>query len=105
MKKALMFLLGTILTTLTFAQTTPKKVEEKQLRTDIRDKRAENKEVTKDVAHLRLKDAKAEHRDVVADKKAIRHHSNQLKRRGVKHPVSRAKHQIHAQDEAKKYQE
>jgi len=103
MKKALMFLVGIILTTLSFAQTTPKKVEEKQLRTDIRDKKQDKHVVTKDVAHLRLKDAKADHRNVVADNHSISHHSNQLKRRGVKHPISRAKHQIHAQDEAKKY--
>jgi hypothetical protein len=103
MKKALFLVLGVTLTTLSFAQTTPKKVEEKQLRTDVRDKKQDNHAVTKDVSHLKLKDAKADHRNVVADNHAISRHSTQLKRRGVKHPVSRAKHQIHAQDEAKKY--
>jgi hypothetical protein len=104
MKKLLFVILGATLTSISFAQTTPKKVEEKQLRHDIRERREENHEVAKDVSHLNLKKAKADHKDVVTEKKAIRHHSAQLKRRGVKHPVSRAKHQIHAQDEAKKYQ-
>jgi hypothetical protein len=104
MKKLSFVIMGLALTTISFAQTTPKKTEEKQLRNDIREKHEENHEVAKDVAHLNIKKAKADHKDVVTEKKAMHHHSAQLKRRGVKHPVSRAKHQIHAQDEAKKYQ-
>lgn len=104
MKKLLFILFGATLTTLTFAQTTPKKVEEKELRHDIREKREEKHEVGKDVTHLKVKKAMADHKDVVTEKKAQNRHAAQLRRRGVKHPVSRAKHQIHAQDEAKKYQ-
>ena len=104
MKKLLFLLLGAGLTTISFAQTTPKKVEEKELRHDIREKREEKHEVGKDVTHLNIKKAKADHKDVVTEKKAERRHAAQLRRHGVKHPVSRAKHQIHAQDEAKKYQ-
>ncbi|HWK07010.1 MAG TPA: hypothetical protein VNS58_25420 [Puia sp.] len=104
MKKLLFILLGGTLTSLGFAQTTPKKVEEKELRHDIREKREEKHEVGKDLAHLNIKKARADHKDVVTEKKAEHRHAAQLKRQGVKHPVSRAKHQIHAQDEAKKYQ-
>lgn len=104
MKKLLFILLGVTFTTLTFAQTEPKKVEEQQLRKDVRGKRAENKETAKDASHLKLKDAKADHKNSRVYKKAQKRHATALKRKGVKHPVSRAKHQIHAQDEAKKYQ-
>jgi hypothetical protein len=104
MKKLLFILLGVTFTTLTFAQTEPKKVEEKQLRKDIRGKREENKETVKDASRLKLKDAKEEHKDSRVYKKAQKRHATALKRKGVKHPVSRAKHQIHAQDEARKYQ-
>ena len=103
MKKVLFLVIGALLTTVSFAQTTPKKEDEKHLRTDIREKREDNKEVNKDVAHMNFKAAKADHKDKVADKKAMHHRASRLKNRGVKHPVSRAKHQIHAQDEAKKY--
>ena len=105
MKKLLLFLLGATLTTVSFAQTTPKKEDEQHLRTDIRDKREDNQAVTKDVTHLKLKDAKEDHKFVKSDKKDIHRRTTILKRRGVKHPVVRAKHQIHAQDEAKKYKE
>jgi hypothetical protein len=105
MKKVLLFILGAALTTLTYAQTTPKKAEESDLRSDVRAKSEENHAVSKDVTHLKLKDARADHRNVVTTKKVIRRRSAQLKSRGVKHPVARAKHQIHAQDEAKKYKD
>lgn len=103
MKKLILVAFGIALTTISFAQTTPKKEDEKHLRTDIRDKREDNHAVTKDVTHLNLKDAKVDHRYVKADKRAIHRNATRLKRRGVKHPIVRAKHQIHAQDEAKKY--
>ncbi len=104
MKKLLALFIGVALTHISFAQTTPKKVEESQLRKDVRGKRAEDKETVKDASHLRLKEAKADHKNAVVEKKAMNRHAKHLKKKGVKHPVSRAKHQIHAQDEAKKYQ-
>jgi hypothetical protein len=95
--------MGTFLATVSFAQTAPKKVEEKHLRTNIREKREENHEVNKDVSHLNFKAAKADHKDKVAEKNAMHRNATRLKRKGVKHPIVKAKHQIHAQDEAKKY--
>lgn len=103
MKKTLFFILGAFLTTAAFAQTETKKQDESHLRTDIREKKEEKHEVAKDVDHLNFKAAKADHKDVVTEKKAIHRHATRLKNRGVKHPINRAKHQIHAQDEAKKY--
>jgi hypothetical protein len=105
MKKIMLLALGVTLATISFAQTTPKKEDEKNLRTDIRAKRADNHQVGKDVGHLNLKDAKGDHRVVKSDKKAIHRNTARLKSRGVKHPIVRAKHQIHAQDEAKKYKD
>lgn len=104
MKKTLILILGVILTHISFAQTTPKKVEEQQLRNDIRGKRAENKETVKDASHLKLKDAAADHKNAKIEAKAAKRHAKHLKKKGVKHPINRAKHQIHAHDEAKKYQ-
>lgn len=103
MKKIIFLILGAALTTVSVAQTTPKKVEEKRLRHDIREKREENHEVGKDLTHLKFKKAQADHKDVVTEKNAMDRHAAQLRKRGVKHPIARAKHQIHAQDEAKKY--
>lgn len=105
MKKLLLLLLGATLTTVSFAQTTPKKQDERSLRTDIRDKREDNRVVTKDATHLKFKDAKEDHKFVKSDKKDIHRKATRLKRRGVRHPIVRAKHQIHAQDEAKKYKD
>jgi hypothetical protein len=103
MKKLILMAFGIALTTISFAQTTPKKEDEKHLRTDIRDKRQDNRAVTKDVTRLHLKDAKTDHQSVKSDKTAMHRNVTRLKTRGVKHPVVRAKHQIHSQDEAKKY--
>ena len=105
MKKLLLLLLGATFTTVSFAQTTPKKEDEQHLRTDIRDKRNDNHAVTRDMSHLKIKDAKEDHKFVKADKNDIHRRSTRLKERGVRHPVVRAKHQIHAQDEAKKYKD
>ena len=103
MKKMYLLLFAITLTTASFAQTTPKKAEEQHLRTDIRDKRHDNHVVTNDVSHLKLKDAHEDHKMVKSDKRAMHRNASKLKRRGVKHPIVKAKHQIHAQEEAKKY--
>ena len=105
MKKVSLVILGALFATASFAQTAPKKEEEKHLRTDIREKREENHEVSKDVSHLNFKAAKADHKDKVVEKKAMHRNAKRLKRRGVKHPIVKAKHQIHAQNEAKKYKD
>ena len=105
MKKSIILAAGLMLTIGAFAQTTPrqedKKEDSKALRDDIKEKRKDNKEVAKDVTHLKLKEAKKEHREVVADKKAMHRDAKHLKKEhGVKHPIRRAKHQIHEQHEA-----
>ena len=102
MKKVFFFLLGVALTSVAVAQTTEKKEDMNHLKKNIREKREENHEVNKDVTHLNFKQAKADHKDKVAEKRAVRVHADRLKNEGVKHPVAKAKHQIHAQDEAKK---
>jgi hypothetical protein len=108
MKKISFLLVFLTVTVCAFAQSAEKrelvkKEESKNLRHDIRAKRAENHEAVKDASHLRLKEAKTDHQYARADKKAQKVHASRLKRHGVKHPVVRAKHQIRAQDEAKKY--
>ncbi len=103
MKKSIFLILGIAITTASIAQTTPKKEEEKHLRNDIREKREENHEVAKDVSHLKFKNARADHKDAMTEKKAMHRDASKLRRRGVKHPITRARHQIHAQDEAKEH--
>jgi hypothetical protein len=102
MKKVFFFLFGLALTSVAVAQTTEKKEEMKHLKKNVREKREENHEVNKDVTHLNFKAAKADHKDKVAEKRAAHTHADRLKNEGVKHPMAKAKHQIHAQDEAKK---
>ena len=94
-----------VITMGTFAQTPEKKEESKMLRKDIKAKKAENHEMVKDATKLKIHEAKEEHKEAVADKKAIHRHADNLKDMGVHHPVQRAKHQIHAEKEAKKYKD
>jgi hypothetical protein len=108
MKKISVLLVCLTLTVCAFSQTAEhkeavKKEESKDLRGDIRAKRTENHLAAKDASRLKLKRASDRRRIARADKAAQNRNAARLKRRGVHHPVARAKHQIHAQDEAKKY--
>lgn len=85
------------------AQTEPKKKEEmKDLRTDVREKKAASHQVNKDLGHMRVKKAIHDHKAVARENKDIRKDSKALKDRGVSHPVAKAKRQVRVQDDNKK---
>jgi hypothetical protein len=108
MKKISFLLVFLTVTVCAFSQSAEKrelvkKEESKNLRHDIRAKRANNHEAVKDAGHLKLKEASTDRKYAMEHKRAQNVHAKRLQHHGVKHPVARAKHQIHAQDEAKKY--
>jgi hypothetical protein len=98
MKKIIFFALGLMLTVGAFAQST-ENAEKKELRKDIRAKRADNKEAAKDASKLKFKKAHEEREDAQAHNKDEHRHADNLKKQGVKHPISKAKHEIHEQHE------
>jgi hypothetical protein len=103
MKKIVILLLGFIVSVAAIAQTDPvKKAEMKDLRTDVREKKAAKHKVNKDVSHIKVKKAIRDHKAVAEENKDTRNDSKRLKRRGVDHPVAKAKRQVRVQDDAKK---
>lgn len=98
MKTITVLLLATIFTTGVHAQQAPitdKKQDAKEIRADINDVRKDKKERITDLKNGDKNDAKNETKDIKADKKDIRKDAKDLKADGVKHPVRKAKHQIH----------
>lgn len=103
MKKILILLVGISLTASVIAQTDPpKKKEMKDLRTDVREKKAAKHQVNKDISHAKVKKAVHDHKAVAVENKDIRKDSKELKSRGVKHPIAKAKRQVRVQDDNKK---
>jgi hypothetical protein len=106
MKKLMFIVLSIVLAGGAMAQTQPKKAkvneDKKELRTDIKEKGGEKKEVRKDVSHLKFKKAKADQKDVKTENKDIRGDAKNLKKEGVSHPRAKANHEIREQKEAKK---
>ena len=104
MKKILFFALGIVLTANIMAQTlqNSKKADEKDLREDIRTKRAHKKAAVKDLAHLKVKSAGKKQDLVNEDRKGIHQDTKVLRAKGVKRPTHDAKKVIRKQDEAVK---
>jgi hypothetical protein len=103
MKKITFLLIGISLTVGAMAQTDPhKKADMKDLRTDVREKRAASHTVNKDLSHVRVKKAVHDHKAVAKENKDIRQDSKALKNRGVSHPVAKAKRQVRVQDDNRK---
>jgi Ni/Co efflux regulator RcnB len=106
MKKVLFMLLGVTLTAGAMAQTAEKKQEVKKemkdLHKDVKEKREEKKEMGKALTHGKFKKAIHERKDVRAQKRHINKDAEELEEKGVKHPVTKVKHQIRSEKEAKK---
>lgn len=103
MKKLLVVLLGLSLTAGAMAQTDPqKKAEMRELRSDVREKKAASHKVNKDITHVRVKKAVHDHKAVARKNKEIRHDSKNLRDQGVSHPVAKAKRQNRVQDDNRK---
>ena len=103
MKKLFCIIAGLALTIGAMAQTDkPKKEEMKDLRTDVREKQAAKHKVNKDLSHVRLKKAAHDHKDVAVENKDMKADAKRLKKRGVSHPITKAKRQVRVQDDNKK---
>ena len=96
-------MLGISLATSAVAQTDPqKKAEMKDLRTDVREKKAASHKVSKDWSHARVSKAMHDHKAVARENKDINKDSKRLKKQGVDHPVAKAKRQVRVQDDNRK---
>jgi hypothetical protein len=104
MKKAILFLLGAVLTTGVFAQTAKK--EETKLTNTIVDKKEDKHVAGGHLKHLRVKKALRTRREVRRHRRTIRRTGNHLKNaHGVHHPVHKAKLRAKAEKDAKKGKE
>ena len=98
MKKLLLVAFGAMLTVGAMAQA--KQEEKKDLREDVRDKRAHKKAVRSDLAHLRFRKAHQQHEGAEAARKEEHATSKNLRAKGEEHPTREAKKIIHKQKEA-----
>jgi hypothetical protein len=72
------------------------------LKKDVKEKRVERKEMGHALAHAKFKKAVAERKDVRAENRDIKRDGKRLGRHGVKHPVTKTKHKIRAENEEQK---
>lgn len=96
MKKLLFIVLGVGIAMSAMAQTKviSKKPEEKEIKTDIKVKRAHKKAAVKNLAKLKIKQAGKEQDVVNAKRKEIHQDAKDLRALGVKHPTRDAKKAI-----------
>src|SRR5258707_2270824 len=102
MKKALRIVAAQAFTFGAMAQTETKKEQMKDLRTDVGEKKAAKHQVNKDLSHVRLGKAAHDQKAVAAENKDMKKDARRLKRKGVTHPITKAKRQVHVQDDNKK---
>ena len=86
MKKLLVVLLGVALTSGAMAQTKDVKMEEKQLKNTIKDKKMDKHEAGKDLKNVRMESAKDKRKEVRMHRKTIHREVRHLKNEGVEHP-------------------
>jgi len=79
---------------------TEKQQEKKDLRTDVQIKRAEQKKMADNAAHLRLKSAHANKEAADAARKKQHANATALRDKGVKHPVKAVRKKLRAEHEA-----
>lgn len=96
MKKLLLIAMGIGITMTGFAQTKviSKPAEQKELKHDIKVKRAHKKAAIKNLTRLKIKDAGKEQDVVNAKRKEIQQNTKELRAVGVKHPQREAKKAI-----------
>ena len=95
MKKLFFILSAIVFTTGAMAQVTPtQKVEQKDLKKDIKENSAEKKEVGNDLKKLRLERAVKDQHVVNKNRRHIHKHAKHLRQNGVEHPVRTAKKEI-----------
>lgn len=100
MKKLLLFAFTALMISGTAMAQTVKQEDKKDLRSAVEIKRAQQKAMTDDAAHLRLKQAH-DHKEIAdAARKKQRANAKDLRDRGVKHPVKAVRKQLHKEHEA-----
>lgn len=102
MKKIVFLVItGLVLCTGAIAQSKDIKNDKKDLKNSIKEKKEDKKETRKDLVHLKIKSAMEENREVGRHRRSIHKQGGHLEAHGVKHPVSKAKHQVHEEKEMK----
>ncbi len=106
MKKLSLLLMAAGIATASMAQTPvtheKKKEEMHSLKKEVVEKKQENKDMGKDLSHVKIKAAVAERKEKRAIKRDIDKKEDHLEAQGVKHPVKKVKHEIKAEKEEKK---
>src|SRR5665647_185017 len=74
----------------------------KDIKSSIKEKKEDKKETRKDLGHLKIKSAMKENKEVGRHRRSINKQGEHLEAHGVKHPVAKAKHQVHEEKEMKK---
>ena len=104
-KTAIFLLMGVGIGHTGFSQTKDIKHDEKTLKNTVADKKEDRHEVGKDLAHLKVNKAIKERKEVRHHRRSIHQQAKHLNRHDVKHPITKAKHQVKAEKEAKKGKE
>ena len=66
------------------------------------DKKEDKKETRQDLGHLKVKSAMQKNKEVGRHRRSIHKQGEHLENHGVKHPITTAKHEVHAEKQAKK---
>jgi hypothetical protein len=104
-KTTILLCIAIVLSAGAMAQTADVKNDEKALKSSVKDKKEDRHEAGKDLTHLKVKSAIKERKEVRSHRKSIHKQGEHLEAHGVKHPISKAKHQVKAEKEAKKGKE
>jgi hypothetical protein len=102
MKKIVFLLItGLVLCTGAMAQSKDVKQDKQELKNSIKDKKEDKKETRTDLTHLKIKSAMNKNKEVGRHRRSIHKQGEHLEAHGVKHPVLKAKHEVHEEKEAK----
>ncbi len=106
MKKiAFLIVTGLVLCIGAIAQSKDIKDDKRDLKSSIKDKKEDKQETRKDLTHLKIKKAVKKNKEVGQHRRSIHKQGEHLEAHGVKHPVTKAKHQIKEEKEIKKDKE
>ena len=79
-----------------------RKKEMKDLRSDVRERKAAKSKENKDLTHVKIRKAMNDHKAVVKANKDENADAKKLKNRGVDHAIAKAKRQNKVQDDNRK---
>ena len=103
MKKiAILIITGLIFCTGAMAQSKDVKNDKQAIKSSIKDKKEDKKETRKDLAHLKINSAMKENKEVGRHRRSINKQGEHLEKHGVKHPITKAKHEVKEEKEMKK---